>query len=138
MSLLVCASPQVWKRLQLCFGMLGYYSYLECQVFHLQKETGFPKQVDMLPGYTRISRGVMERLQLCFGMLGYHSYFERKVFHLPKETGFPKQVDMLPGYTRIITCWWRCHNCQCWVGTELQPWYIDCSGYQRSNRTGMT
>jgi hypothetical protein len=46
---------------KVAIGMLGYYSYLECQVFHLVKETGFPKQVEMLPGHTRISRGVMEK-----------------------------------------------------------------------------
>lgn len=44
---------------KVAIGMLGYHSYLERQVFHLLKETGFPKQVEMLPGYTRISRGVM-------------------------------------------------------------------------------
>jgi hypothetical protein len=51
---------------KVAIGMLGYYSYLECQVFHLLKETGFlPKQVDMLPGYTRISRGVIEKSCNC-------------------------------------------------------------------------
>jgi hypothetical protein len=59
-----CASPPTMEKVAI--GMLGYYSYLECQVFHLLKETGFlPKQVDMLPGYTRISRGVIEKSCNC-------------------------------------------------------------------------
>jgi hypothetical protein len=42
---------------KVAIGMLGY-------IILILKETGFPKQVEMLPGYTRIGRGVMEKVAI--------------------------------------------------------------------------